>query len=68
MSRIGWLAVILLLTLVFYLPVWFVFGWLMHDEPHPDYWTLATPANIIPISGLLALSVAALIRRAVNKQ
>ena len=54
---LGWILVGALLTFVLYLPVWLAFGSFLYHGTHPDYWTLATPARIFPLSAVAASAI-----------
>lgn len=56
MSKPAMALTVIVLTVIFYLPVWFVIGAYLYPQTHPDYWHWATPNHVIPISALLALT------------
>lgn len=58
MSKPAMALAVIALTVIFYLPVWFVIGACLYPHLHPDYWHWATPDHVIPIAALLALTVA----------
>ena len=64
---VGWLLFGTLLTFALYLPVWFVVGATLHEEPHPDYWTWATPDHIFPIAAALSSALTLLGKQLVRK-
>ncbi|MFM6832158.1 MAG: hypothetical protein ACKOVA_17725 [Novosphingobium sp.] len=57
MSKLAWLVLGSVLTLVLYLPVWLIFGHFFYHGIHPDYWVYATPAYVFPVAALVSAAL-----------